>query len=157
MRLATPTRDLASFLNHEHPAGDALTIERLGWLIRIVYALCLAGATVNHVRAVLAHGWLPDHLPTATALYWSSLTFLDPLAAVLLFLRPRVGIGLTGAIIASDVAHNLWFTGRNRLGGSFVDDVTSNAFMMSQIAFLTFVLVTAPIAWRATPDASQLR
>ena len=58
----------------------------------MVYALCLAGATVNHVQAVFARGWLPEQLPLGTALYWSSLTIVDPIAVVLLFLRPRAGI-----------------------------------------------------------------
>lgn len=124
-------------------------MQRIGLFIRIVYALCLAGGTVTHVRAVLAHGWLPDHLPTSTALYWASLTFLDPLAALLLFLRPRTGIALTGAIILSDVAHNLWFIAAHPLRGSFLEDVTSSPFMMSQIAFLLFVAATAPVAWKA--------
>jgi hypothetical protein len=109
----------------------------------------LAGATVNHVRAVLTHGWIPSHLPLASALYWSSLTFLDPLAAVLLFVRPRAGIAPTTAIITSDVAHNLWFIAAHPLRQSFVDDVTANGFMLSQIAFLLFVLATAPAAWKA--------
>lgn len=123
-------------------------MQRTGLWIRTIYALCLAGATVNHVRALIARGWFPDALPTATALYWDSLTFLDPLAAVLLFVRPRAGIGLTGAIIVSDVAHNLWFTAAHPLHGSIVVDVTSSLFMMSQILFLLFVVATAPLAWR---------
>lgn len=127
-------------------------MRRRGSWIRIAYALCLIGATINHVRAVLAQGWLPEHLPAATALYWNSLTFLDPLAAVLLLLRPRAGIALTVAIIVSDVAHNLWFVAAHPLRGSLVEDVTSSAFMMSQIAFLLFVAATAPVAWK---DARQ--
>jgi hypothetical protein len=114
----------------------------------MVYALCLAGATINHVRRVLTFGWLPGELPRATALYWSSLTFLDPLAAMLLFLRPRAGIALTVAIIVSDVSHNLWFMADHPVRGSFVDDVTSSGFMMSQIAFLLFVAATALVAWQ---------
>jgi hypothetical protein len=82
-----------------------------------------------------------------TALYWSSLTFLDPLAAVLVFVRPRMGITLTAGIIVTDVAHNLWFTAAHPLSASFVEDVTSSALMMSQIAFLLFVAATAPFAW----------
>lgn len=130
----------------------ARTLKR-GLLIRIVYALCLGGATINHVRAVVTRGWFPEQLPLGTALYWGGLTFLDPLAIVLLFLRPRMGIALTAAIIASDVAHNLWFIGGHSLHGSFLEDVTSSGFMMSQIAFLLFVAATAPIAWR---DARQV-
>jgi hypothetical protein len=76
------------------------------------------------------------------------LTFLDPLAAVLLFVRPRWGIALTVAIIVSDVAHNLWFMSAHPLSKSFVADVASSGFMLSQIAFLLFVAATAPLAWR---------
>jgi hypothetical protein len=90
-------------------------------------------------------------LSPATALYWSSLTFLDPLAAALLFLWPRIGIGLTVLIIVSDVAHNLWFIAAHPLHGSFFKDVTSSAFMMSQTAFLLFVAGTAYFAWQESP------
>jgi hypothetical protein len=108
----------------------------------------LAGATVNHVRAVLDRGWFPEHLPPATAVYWSSLTFIDPLALLLLFMRPRVGIALTVAIIVSNVAHNLWFVAAHPLRGSLFEDVISSPFLISQIAFLLFVALTASIAWR---------
>lgn len=101
---------------------------------------------------MLTHGWLPERLSVASALYWSSLTLLDPLAVLLLFVRPRAGIALTGAIITSDVAHNLWFTAAHPLSRSFVEDVTSNGFMMSQIAFLLFVAATAPMAWRGAAE-----
>jgi hypothetical protein len=127
-------------------------VRRRGYSIRIVYALCLAGATINHVRSVLTRGWFPEQLPATTALYWTSLTFLDPLAAVLLFVRPRMGVALTIMIIVSDVAHNLWFIATHPLGGSFVEDVTSSFFMMSQIAFLAFVAFTAPMVWKRTKD-----
>ena len=129
-------------------------VQRRGLLIRIVYALCLVGATANHVRGVLGRGWLPNYLPTVTAVYWDSLTFLDPLAAALLFLRPRLGIGLTVAIIVSDVVHNLWFTAAHPSRGSFFEEVTSSAFLMSQLAFLLFVAITAPIAWKESAPAA---
>lgn len=136
---------------------SAPTGARTGLLIRIAYALCLFGATVNHVRAVHARGWLPASLPLGTAAYWASLTFLDPLAAVLLFIRPKIGIALTIAIIVSDVAHNLWFRAGHPVNGSFYGDVTSDPFMMSQIAFLLFVAVTAPIAWKSCPASPANR
>jgi hypothetical protein len=119
-----------------------------GRAIRTVYALCLLGATTIHVRAVLTRGWLPSELPWPTAIYWSGLMFLDPLAALLLFLRPRAGVALTIAIIVSDVAHNLWFVAANPESASFYDDVIGNPFLLSQIAFLLFVVVTVPTAWQ---------
>jgi hypothetical protein len=129
----------------EMPA--CLRLQRRGAWIRLVYALCLAGATINHLRSLLADGWLPDHLPIANALYWSSLTLLDPLAAGLLLLRPRVGVALTVIIISTNVAHNLWFVAAHPMRGSLVEDVVSNPFLLSQIAFLLFVAATARMAW----------
>lgn len=121
-------------------------------MIGIVYLLCLAGATFNHVQAVLTHGWLLAQLSETTAFYWSSLTLVDPLAAVLLFVRPRMGIALTALIIVSDVAHNPWFIANHPLARAFVQDVPSSAFMMSQIAFLVFLAAAAFVAW---PEARR--
>ncbi|PSJ39466.1 hypothetical protein [Allosphingosinicella deserti] len=115
-------------------------------IIRSLYAACLAGATMNHVRSILAQGWLPEHLPWPTAAYWSSLTLLDPLAAFLLFLRPRIGIAGTMAIIASNVVHNLWFVSAHRDTRGFLDAVVNDPFLLSQIAFLVFVGLTARLA-----------
>ena len=126
---------------------------RAGLIVRSLYALCLAVATVNHIRAIAAHGLLPDFLPSGTAVFWSSLTLLDPLAAGLLFLRPRLGIVLTAAIIVADVAHNLWFVARDTPEPSLIATVTANPFLLSQIAFLLFVAGTARIAWRGAPPA----
>ena len=126
-----------------------------GLWIRVVYALCLAGASINHVRALLTYGWWREGLPLGTAIYWDSLTLLDPLAAILLFLRPRAGIAMTIVIIVSDVAHNLWFEATHPLGRSLIAEITSSFFMMSQIAFLLFVAITARKAWREAAEPTQ--
>jgi|tagenome__1003787_1003787.scaffolds.fasta_scaffold20981844_2 hypothetical protein len=123
-------------------------MQRRGLWIRIVYALCLLGACTNHIRALVSHGWWREGIPLGTAVYWDSLTVLDPLAAVLLFVRPRAGVALTAAIIVSDVAHNLWFEATHPMGRSLIGNVTSSFAMRSQIGFLLFVAITAPIAWR---------
>ena len=80
---------------------------------------------------------------------------LDPLAVILLFFRPRAGIALTGAIISSDVVHNLWFMAAHPLGESLRKDVGASGSILSQIAFLLFVIATAPIAWRSLPAQAQ--
>lgn len=73
---------------------------------------------------------------------------LDPLAAILLFVRPKIGIVATIAIIVSDVLHNLWFRAGHPVTGSLYAYVTTSPFMVSQLAFLLFVAVTAPVAWK---------
>jgi hypothetical protein len=123
----------------------------------VIYALCLIGATINHIRAVAAQGWLPAYLPQATAAYWASLTFLDPLVAALLFIRPRAGIAATLAIILSDVTHNLWFAAAYSHSTSIARAVATNPFLLSQIGFLLFVALTTPVAWRELSEELDSR
>ena len=128
-----------------------MRVLRPGFLVRVIYALCLIGATINHIRAVAAHGWLPAYLPQVTAAYWASLTFLDPLVVTLLFIRPRAGIAATFGIILSDVVHNLWFVVTYSHGASVPRVIANSPFLISQIGFLLFVALTASIAWRNSP------
>jgi hypothetical protein len=115
-------------------------------ILRGTYAVCLLVATCTHVLIVVTHGllWDYDGAPIFTRIYWTSLTFLDPLAAVLLLVRPRAGILLTLAIIVSDVAHNTWLMQR-----SVAADWRDFRYV-SQVAFLLFVLLTISRAWRVT-------
>ena len=108
-------------------------------VLRVIYATCLLGATCTHVVMLWRHGVLWDyggaHLPTR--IYWTSLTVLDPLAALLLFVQPRVGLILTALIIVSDVLHN-----------TLVGVSPRNPMYLSQVAFLLFVTATVYTAWR---------
>ena len=111
------------------------------FILRIVYAACLLGATCNHVVWVWQHDafWnfgLPN-VSMFSRVYWTLLTFFDPLAAFLLFFRPRVGLFLTVAIIASDVLNN-----------SLVIRSFLNTAFLLQVAFLLFVSFTVHIAWK---------
>ena len=77
--------------------------------VLILFALCLLGACAVHVADLWQHGWLPYHFaPFPLNAYWTALTFLDAVAAVLLLCRPRTGLALALLIIASDVALNLF-------------------------------------------------
>jgi hypothetical protein len=111
-------------------------------LIRLIYALCLAGAAYNHGKIVAAHGikWDYGGLPLVVCFFWTALTFIDPLAAILLMTRPMLGLALTVAIIVSDVVINSW------VGLTYGFDIAS---FLAQALFLIFVIWTVPIAWRA--------
>lgn len=118
---------------------------RASFILRIIYAVCLAGATCVHVATHVQHGVLLGALegygyPAVTRVFWSSLTLLDPLAALLLFFRPRAGLALAGAIIVCDVAHNSWIL--HRFG------MAPDAAYWAQVAFLLFLFVTIRMAWR---------
>jgi len=112
-------------------------------LLRIFYAICLAGATYNHITPILARGWLHAYgaTPWPIALYWNALTFIDPLTILLLFLKPRLGILLLLALMISDVTINTGMTIAYALGLA--------ARYIEQCLFLLIVLATTPTAWHA--------
>lgn len=78
-------------------------------------------------------------MPWWVAGFWTSLTFIDPSAAAFLFVKPRIGAFATVAIMAVDVAVNVWVVAT--YGGVVW-------MVASQIAFLIFVLATAKLALR---------
>ena len=115
--------------------------------LRIIYAVCLAGATcvhvVTHVQYGVFLGGLEIHgFSVGTRAFWSALTLLDPLAALLIFFRPHAGLGLAGAIIFCDVAHNSWILHHLRMA--------PDAAYWAQVAFLLFLFATIRVAWRGS-------
>lgn len=121
--------------------------------IRFLFACCLLVATANHVLADLQHGFLWDYgygngAYWASRVFWGALTIVDPLAALLLFIKPRVGIALTAAIIIVDVVHNTFYVALNRQW--------LEPFYLSQVAFLLAVLLLAPVAWHRTARRDEL-
>jgi hypothetical protein len=77
---------------------------------RITIGVLAAGftiGTVTHTLHLFNLGWIVfDDAPVWMNVYWTALTVLDPLAAVLLIYRRPIGLALGAAIILSDVAIN---------------------------------------------------
>lgn len=115
-------------------------------VLRTVYAICLLFGATTHAWTVIKHGvtWDYNGAPAFSRVYWTSLTVLDPVAALLLFLKPRTGLVLTVAIITTDVAHNTWLM----LRSSTPDWL--NWMYLLQVLFLLLVLATVRAAWRGT-------
>ncbi len=134
---------------HEARTGRAAeqSAQRRSLILRVIYALCLLGATANHWAILLQHGLYWDYggFPVATAIFWTSLSFLDPAAVVLLFARPNAGVAATIAIIVTDVIHNLWIEAR--YFPPLLRTLVQAPGVMAQIAFMLFVLATASRAW----------
>ena len=126
---------------------------RLSFAIRVLFACCLLIATANHIRADFQHGLLwdygyGDNAYRASRVFWGALTFVDPLAVLLLFKKPKMGIILTAAIIVADVAHNTYYVA---LKHQWLEP-----FYLSQLAFLMAVALLSPIVWRRTPGRVAL-
>jgi hypothetical protein len=85
------------------------SIPRLNWPVRVVFALCLAAASIVHINDLWQHGWLPYRFaPLPLNFYWTMLAFLDAIAALLLLARPGAGLALALLVIVSDVGLNLF-------------------------------------------------
>lgn len=67
----------------------------------------VAIGTVTHTLHLVNVGWIVfDDAPIWMNVYWTALTALDPLAAVLLIYCRQIGLALGAAIILSDVGIN---------------------------------------------------
>ena len=125
-------------------------MQRSSLIVRSIWAACLLIAGGNHARTLLQHGLFWDYggVGGASAVYWSSLTILDPAAAALLFVRPKAGIVMTIVLIVTNVVHNLAITAHYAPEGEFLARAT-NPMMISQFGFMLFVAATARFAWSA--------
>jgi hypothetical protein len=127
---------------------QAAHVERRSIVVRSVWAACLLIAALNHTRVLILHGLAWDYggLHPISSGYLTALTLLDPLAAALLFIKPRVGIVATGVVIVTNVVHNLATTAHFAPPGEFLGRV-SHPIILSQIAFMLFVVATVRMAW----------
>jgi hypothetical protein len=128
-------------------------------IVRTVWAACLLLAALNHARILTQHGlsWDYSGVGAASALYWSGLTIVDPLAAALPFTRPTAGIPLTVALITTNVVHNLAVTAMFSAPGEFLSRAISSWPLISQVAFMLVVVGTASAAWRGRKVTSPDR
>jgi hypothetical protein len=122
-------------------------------VLRAIYALCLLGGTSTHVLIDFRHGFFWDYggVPQASALFMTSLTFIDPLVILLLFVRRNAGIAATLALMVVDVTHNVWIV--SRFSPSLLEGLAKAPPVQAQIAFLIFVCATARLAWIENRDA----
>jgi hypothetical protein len=126
--------------------------------LRVIYAACLIGAAYNHLTTILVHGVLWDYnygpgFPIFSRIFWAALTILDPLSAVLLFVRPNWGVKTTTGIIIADVFHNIWVVERFSAVQLFaLFRVTP---LSEQIVFMMFVIFTCRLALSQNTSADD--
>lgn len=76
------------------------------WILGLQIAILCYGGVV-HIVQLATGGWPPyAWAPGWLAAYFTALTLLDPLAAVLLWLRRRAGLFLSAFIFVTDAAAN---------------------------------------------------
>ncbi|MCW5951842.1 MAG: hypothetical protein KIT69_06260 [Propionibacteriaceae bacterium] len=121
------------------PSG---TSHRRSRAILAVWVIGFLIGTTTHIVDLVGSGLQTyAEFPTALRLFWISLTVLDPITVVLLFLRQRTGIVLALIVILADIAVNwtvfLTISGNPLFG------------VVNQTVFAAFLLVTTPTIWRS--------
>ncbi|NWF55571.1 MAG: hypothetical protein HXY45_12340 [Syntrophaceae bacterium] len=116
--------------------------------VRLIFAIYIFGfayGTRNHIVDILADGWLGyDFVPLPINLYWTLLTFFDPLTIFLLLTFPKAGIILSLLIMTTDIAINTGVT----VYFYYQTGMLTLDRLPLQIAFGIFVFLTSPLAWK---------
>jgi hypothetical protein len=135
-----------------------MTGNRASLIVRSLWAAGLLIGGVNHARILVEHGWQWDYggIAWPSAVYWSSLTFIDPIVAALLFARPKAGIIGTVVLIVTNVVHNLAVTAHYAPDGELLSRA-ANPFVLSQIGFMLFVAASARIAWNGVVGSKRFQ
>ncbi len=104
---------------------------------KAIWSIGFLIGTTTHALDIWHGGWLPyDFRPLPWNIYWTSLVFFDPLAALLIWVRERVAILLGCAIMASNVLVNGYT--------AFISGYEQFYFGLAlQSAFAIFVFVVA--------------
>jgi hypothetical protein len=119
-------------------------------IMLIIYLLSFLGATYNHAIDLIKYGFFPyqrlnSNVPVWLNIYWTLLTFIDPLAIVLLLYSINIGLVLYGVVIVSDVLINYWFMISTKGLFSWM-----NFGQISQLLFLIFYLATVRLIYKET-------
>lgn len=121
---------------------------------RAVISLLVAGfliGTTTHILHLVNVGWVVfETAPAWMNVYWTALTVLDPIAAMMLVRHRRVGLALGILIMVSDVALNSYALYGLRLPFGFVS-------LQAQTVFCGFLLGAASfLARRPQAKSPQL-
>ena len=102
-----------------------------------LFIICLMIASINHLYANVFYTELWRYCPDDRVLdiskaYWYALGVIDPLAAGISMLKPRLGMYFIMLILLTDVVHNGYYVVRFHHG--------FDAFYLIQLALLLTVL-----------------
>ncbi|MFF5767189.1 hypothetical protein ACFY8F_32265 [Streptomyces tanashiensis] len=121
------------------------------WAVATALALAsvlLFVGAVSHITDLLRHGLRPyEWAPNWLNLYWTSLAFLDPLAAGLLISGRRRGMDLCCAIMATDITAN-WYA----VYGIQHSGLLAQSGLQRLAVFTLLVLLVAPFLRRHLAD-----
>ncbi len=112
-------------------------------IILVIYSIGFLGGTHSHMTGIWYNGFFAQKAPLLFNLYWDSLTLFDPLTVLLLWTRPRAGVGLAVGIMLTDIPVNAYSYASGYFGPPVPGMITT--WLFTQSLFATFVFVTAPV------------
>lgn len=123
-------------------------MQRRSRIVRAIWAVCLLLGALNHARILVRHGldWDYGGVGAGSAIYWTSLTVIDPAVAALLFLRPRIGVPLTVVLITTNVVHNVAVTTLAARDAAERMVWLLSPQILAQLAFMLFVIASVRTA-----------
>ena len=112
----------------------------------IIQSIGMLLGTLTHLIWIIENGFLSEEYNASlfSKIFWDSLVFLDPIAALLLIIRPKFGIYLTLLIITFDILHNniFYFNELYLNPIEIFDWIIKYWMIIGQVLFGLFVLVT---------------
>lgn len=125
----------------------------------LIQSIAMLVGTTTHLIWIIHNGFLSEkyNVHVFSRFFWDSLTFLDPLAAVLLILKPKTGIWITAIIIVVDVLHNgilclnVLLTAQDM---PVINWIENNWMLWCQLTFGLFVLLSLKSNLKAVRNQS---
>lgn len=112
----------------------------------IIQSIGMLLGTFTHLIWIIENGFLSEEYNASlfSKIFWDSLVFFDPIAALLLIIRPKFGIYLTLIIITFDILHNniFYFNELYLNPIEIFDWIIKYWMIIGQVLFGLFVLVT---------------
>ncbi|EHQ26906.1 hypothetical protein [Mucilaginibacter paludis] len=117
----------------------------------IIQCVGMLTGTATHLLWIINNGFLSEkyNAPVLSTFFWDSLTFLDPIAAILLILKPKTGIWVVAVIVVVDVLHNgnICFRALLSEPQSFTNWIKNNWMLWTQVFFGLFVIISFKNNW----------
>ena len=112
----------------------------------VIQSIGMLMGTSTHLIWIIENGFLSEEYNSSlfSKIFWDSLVFLDPIAALLLIIRPKFGIYLTLIIITFDILHNniFYFNELYLIPIDISNWVIKYWMIIGHVLFGLFVLVT---------------
>lgn len=128
------------YLNNSILIKSLLTIYIIGFLI----------GTITHTIELINGGFLPyTFVPLWKNIYWTSLTFFDFAAILLILISIKPALILSILIIVSDVLINSSNINLQQFS------IIVNYRLIFQFTFGLYILITAPVIWKLAKSNSE--